>query len=51
MRNVECGVWNVECGLRNEECVLRNVECGLRVNFGFGPFRLMEVVLENGFEK
>ena len=21
------------------------------VNFGFGPFRSMEVVLENGFEK
>ena len=28
-----------------------HVECGmLSVNFGFGPFRSMEVVLENGFE-
>ena len=37
--------------LRNVECGLRNVECGVRVNFGFGPFRPVEVVLENGFEK
>ena len=36
--------WGVECGV----C---NVECGLRVNFGFRPFRPVEVVLENGFEK
>ncbi len=42
MWNVECGMWNVECGCG----------CGMwSVNFGFGSFLLMEVVLENGFEK
>ena len=42
-------MWSVEQNFRTEVHELE-LRC-MRVNFVFGPFRSVELVLENGFEK
>ena len=42
---MDCGVWSEVHEVHELE-----LRC-MRVNFVFGPFRSVELVLENGFEK